>query len=137
MDLLWNVAISPDYPIDQTIFVAGNNGVYKSTDGGTSWIVVNNGLPSGSQMALAISPNFLNDQTIFVCGSYGLNNGIYKSIDGGDSWYGVSSSSPDESHNAVSEMVISKFMKTIKQFLRVRILGISIVPMMAATVGRP
>ena len=69
-----DIAISPDYPNDKTVFV----GRYKSTNGGESWS--NTGAPTWG--SLAISPNYANDQTIFSGGS----NGVAKSVNGGETW---------------------------------------------------
>ena len=78
---MYALAISPNYPSDNTIF-AGTGGVFKSTNGGSSWSPVNTGLTSLAVMALAISPNYPSDNTIFA-GTWG---GVFKSINGGSSW---------------------------------------------------
>jgi len=69
-----DIAISPTYTTDQTVFIATQDGVYKSNDGGETWAIVN----TISATTLAISPNYVNDQTIFA-------NSI-KSLDGGITW---------------------------------------------------
>lgn len=64
------------------------DGIYKSTDGGTTWEV--KGLPDvGSISKIVIDPN--DDDVILVGGMGPLfrndsNRGVYKSIDGGDTW---------------------------------------------------
>jgi photosystem II stability/assembly factor-like uncharacterized protein len=62
------IAVSPDYAIDQTIFAASCNDyyVYKSTDGGISWLSIDNGLPYDGWWDMAISPNYKVDRTLFV-----------------------------------------------------------------------
>lgn len=91
-----SLAISPNYSTDGTIF-AGiwdivNGGVYKSTNGGATWTLVNSGLTSTNVISLAISPNYSTDGTIFA-GTMGTD-GIYKSTNGGTSWIRVGSDFP-------------------------------------------
>lgn len=62
-----------------TIYVATQNGVFKSTDAGQNWVWCNNGFSYDNVWALAISPNATN--TIYAGGSR-----VFKSIDGGSSW---------------------------------------------------
>ena len=54
--------------------------VFKSTDGGTSWVQINNGLPSErSIFTLAVSPS--NPDIVFAG-----TDGLYKTTNGGQSW---------------------------------------------------
>ena len=104
----WDFSISPDFETDGTVFVAGGEKVFKSTDHGQTFsLVVGAGdLPSGSHLALSISPDYTNDETIFVGNYYG----IYKSMDGGDSWINVTSNLPaseTSSFPEVQDLVIS------------------------------
>jgi photosystem II stability/assembly factor-like uncharacterized protein len=55
-------------------------GVFKSTDGGDSWSLKNNGLNTIDVNALAIDPG--TSSTIYA----GTRSGFFKSTDGGDSW---------------------------------------------------
>ena len=91
----------PDIPF--TTFIG--NGVYKSTDGGTSW--TNIGL---NQMGIItqILINPLNTSMIYVSAMgtpmvRDLNRGIYKTINGGSSWSQVLSI---DNQTGVSEMVM-------------------------------
>ncbi|MEQ1518586.1 MAG: dockerin type I domain-containing protein, partial [Usitatibacteraceae bacterium] len=73
-----------------TLYVTTNNrGVFKSTNGGTSFNAINNGLPNmiGQGSRLAIDPT--NSQNLYL----GLPDeaGVYKSTNGGASWVASSS----------------------------------------------
>ncbi|MEM8906413.1 MAG: T9SS type A sorting domain-containing protein [Bacteroidota bacterium] len=62
--------------------------VFRSTDGGETWLALDGGLPNGlsSRVGLAIAPS--NPNVIFalyIDANFDLM-GIYKSSDGGDSW---------------------------------------------------
>lgn len=93
------LAISPDYAQDGTVF-AGTlckdfpicqdsyvSGVFKSTDGGSTWQRALNGLPKRGIYALAVSPAYAQDQTLFA-GMW--EGGVYKSTDGGANWVNAS-----------------------------------------------
>ncbi len=84
------IACSPSDP--DRVFVAGaDGGVWRTSDGGTSWQALTDALPTTAVGALAIDPA---DPNAIFAGSgeanfanhsrYGL--GIYRSLDGGDSW---------------------------------------------------
>lgn len=67
------------------LYITTNNrGIFKSTNGGTSFVAINNGLPSmiGQSSRLALDPT--NSQNLFL----GLSDegGVYKSTNGGTSW---------------------------------------------------
>ena len=80
-------------PTDPNVYVAAgaDAGVWRTTDGGTSWSPVTDGMPTLSMGALAFDPT---DESVLYAGTgeanyanhsrYGL--GLYKSTDGGDSW---------------------------------------------------
>jgi photosystem II stability/assembly factor-like uncharacterized protein len=65
-------------------FGTPDKGIYKSVDGGVTWVQKNSGIKSGlfgiSVNDIVIDP--INSSIIYA----GLTNGIYKSVDGGDSW---------------------------------------------------
>ena len=84
------LAISPDFSHDHTIFVGVGfdwdwytGGVFRSTDDGTTWTAINNGLTYREVHALAVSPNYAKDHTLIVTV---WNGGVYRSTDGGNSW---------------------------------------------------
>ncbi|MBH1966174.1 MAG: IPTL-CTERM sorting domain-containing protein, partial [Comamonadaceae bacterium] len=65
----------------QTLFAGtSSDGVFKSTNGGTSWVAIGNGLTNQNVVSLALSAN---GQTLFAGTSGG---GVFKSINGGTSW---------------------------------------------------
>jgi len=86
------VAVHPNNPL--TLYIgAAHGGIWKTTDGGETWLDIGHNLASLSFGAIAIDPN--NPETIYagsgeVCyflGYIGFNGkGIFKSTDGGSSW---------------------------------------------------
>jgi hypothetical protein len=86
-----DVAIDPSGATDQVIYVATNDGgIWKSSDGGTTWTPKTDSLLSISMGAVILDP--ANPSTIYAGTGNVFNNwffkaiGIYKSTDGGDSW---------------------------------------------------
>jgi photosystem II stability/assembly factor-like uncharacterized protein len=87
-----SVVIDPTTPVDsRTLYAAcWDYGVYKSVDGGQSWVPVNNGIGANRYLyRLVIDPN--NPAVLYAGilatgqspGDYG---GIYKTVNGGESW---------------------------------------------------
>ena len=63
-------------------------GVYKSTDRGTTWVAINNGITSltmGRSAPVLVHPG--NRDILYTASEAG--GGVYKSKDGGASWYEV------------------------------------------------
>ena len=78
------LAISPNFAVDQTLFAGSNGGgVFKTTDGGATWVEVRNGLTNLTVYALGISPAFASDGLILAGTNY---SGLFRSTDGGGSW---------------------------------------------------
>jgi photosystem II stability/assembly factor-like uncharacterized protein len=76
---MWAVVFSPAYSQDQTIFVAGYGGLYKSTNQGATWTVA-----FSQRLAnMAVSPNFASDNTLFVITAAST---VYESTDGGQTF---------------------------------------------------
>ncbi len=98
-------AFSPAYTTDKTVFFVGNDGVFKSTDGGLSFYDVSVNTPRISGVSIAISPNYLNDQTVF----WGGNKGIRRTIDGGNTWTLLTNGLPlmNGNINSTDDLVIS------------------------------
>lgn len=81
---VWDVAISPDFANDQTVFaVTTKGGVFKTTNGGNAWTPVNTGLSSTNVRAIGLSPQFASDKVVYV-GTWGA--GVFRSDDAGASW---------------------------------------------------
>ncbi|MFN8574775.1 MAG: hypothetical protein U0132_22160 [Gemmatimonadaceae bacterium] len=72
-------------------FGGGGNGVFKSTDGGTTWKQLTDGLPSVLQANLAIAPS--NPKVVYAMVAPALASGasgpvsFYKSTDAGEHWF--------------------------------------------------
>lgn len=85
-----DIAVSPAYATDRMLFAAsgGNRfgvgkGIYRSTNGGTTWTRMMAGLPAeGIPYRFRISPGFATDRTIVAM----VNTDLYKSTDAGVSW---------------------------------------------------
>jgi photosystem II stability/assembly factor-like uncharacterized protein len=80
------LALSPNYPVDHTVFAGLRGpGVFRTTDGGSSWRQVSH---SGWIVVdLAISPAYMTDQTLFVTVGHPLAGyNVHRSIDEGSSW---------------------------------------------------
>ncbi|MEO7964270.1 MAG: glycoside hydrolase, partial [Gemmatimonadaceae bacterium] len=72
-------------------FGGGGNGIFKSTDGGTTWRQLTEGLPSVLQANIAIAPN--NSKILYAMVAPATATGesgpvgFYKSVDGGEHWF--------------------------------------------------
>ncbi|HIQ05266.1 MAG TPA: hypothetical protein EYH31_06160 [Anaerolineae bacterium] len=104
----FRLAISPAYSgaypaprerdsSDQTLYLTGFGGLYRSTDGGANWQSLS---AHGPNYGIAISPDFATDNTLFVTyreieasGIY-PESGVLRSTDRGDTWELVSAGLP-------------------------------------------
>ncbi len=73
-----------------TTFADSYVGVFKSVDGGGSWVAFNNGLIDTDVFSMVIDPT--NSQTVYA-GTY--TGGVFKTINGGTSWSAVNSGLTD------------------------------------------
>lgn len=69
-----------------TVYSAADvSGIFKSTDGGLSFVNINEGLESPKVASIAITPD--NEQILYAgTGDKGNTGGLFRSIDGGDTW---------------------------------------------------
>ncbi len=79
-------------------FGGGTGGIFKSTDGGTTWKQLTTGLPAVTQANLAVSPS--NPKLVYAMAAFGSATpaaapggrggrgsvGLYKTTDGGEHW---------------------------------------------------
>lgn len=70
-----------------TAFAATSNGLFRSTDGGSSWTLVGHGLPAVYFNAVVVAPS--DPKTVYASASY---DGLFRSLDGGFSWQRVAAS---------------------------------------------
>ena len=94
------LAVDPQIP-DSVYAGTDQGGVFKSTDGGSSWSAVNNGLPGLRIFALAIDAQVSSTLYAVVFGS-----GIFKSVDGGGSWRAVQDGIPPSAARAIQALAI-------------------------------
>ncbi|MBW8011338.1 MAG: hypothetical protein FVQ83_08865 [Chloroflexi bacterium] len=83
--LVFTLVLDYSSPVEnRTLYaVSYENGVYKSTDGGTSWTAINEGLGTSGNyyyQSLVIDPT--DPQVLYA----GVESGLYKTTDGGATW---------------------------------------------------
>ena len=75
-------------PWENGSFSGSNSALYKSTDGGTTWRVLKNGLPGAEQglgrIGFCIAPS--NSKRMYATVDAQVNSGLYRSDDGGENW---------------------------------------------------
>ncbi len=79
------LAVSPAFEHDRTLFIASYGEIYRSVNGGQSWQWASRGLdiePKKAQLSVLVSPRFADDQTLFAAGAAGL----FVSRDRGETW---------------------------------------------------
>ncbi len=77
-------------PQEKVLFALdkGQVHLYRSDNGGASWLRLRGGLPEEQILDLAISPTFAQDQTLFAAlATADQGYGVWKSADGGRSWH--------------------------------------------------
>ena len=77
------LAVNPSNP--DVVYAGASNGLYQTTNGGASWLRLDNGLPGDSMLSVAIDSH---DPASVWVGSE--SNGLYHSADGGSTWTQVS-----------------------------------------------
>ncbi len=88
-----SIAVAPDDA--QTLYAGSvSTGIYRSTDGGGTWVPVNNGMeivPGAALRVTALAVDDGNPSRVMAATSYGVGtrfapDGIYESTDGGHNW---------------------------------------------------
>jgi photosystem II stability/assembly factor-like uncharacterized protein len=98
-------------PLNPDIIYAGvwNNGVYKTSDGGITWTLLSNGLPTLTAtewIKLAIGPPIFIAPTQYLVAKMGLDSGqMFKSTDAGKSWTSIPGTHQPASYNEWTNMV--------------------------------
>jgi photosystem II stability/assembly factor-like uncharacterized protein len=80
-----DLAFSPAFATDETVFAATWSGVFRSTDGGESWHTVP-GEPDMLITSVAVAPDFATSGHLMAGYGYGMASLLYVSEDGGQSW---------------------------------------------------
>lgn len=75
------VAFSPSYTSDQTAFIGVSNGVYQTTDAGSTWVRV--ATTAKEVTRIALSPAFVGDRVGFLITN---GDGLWKTTNGGTTW---------------------------------------------------
>ena len=84
---LWAARVAPWEVRSGESFVIPGSGLYKSTDGGSTWHPITKGLPTSAELArigIAISPS--HPLRMYLTAESKKDAGIYRSDDGGESW---------------------------------------------------
>jgi photosystem II stability/assembly factor-like uncharacterized protein len=84
-DLVYSIAPSPNFAQDGVCFAARQSGLYRSSDGGSTWVLAYDSLDLEARLvttAVAVSPDFESDRSVFA----GVSGGILRSVDGGENW---------------------------------------------------
>ena len=73
-------------PWENGAWSGSNGGMFKSTDGGTTWRPLTKGLPEAgvTQAAIAISPS--RPSRVYAAVAVGRETGLYRSEDSGENW---------------------------------------------------
>jgi len=75
-------------PWENGMWYGKESGLFKSTDGGTTWRKLTNGLPTTEQglgrIGFCIAPS--DSKRMYACVDAGKEGGIYRSEDAGESW---------------------------------------------------
>jgi ligand-binding sensor domain-containing protein len=89
------LVIKPQAP--DTLYAGTDNGVFKSTNGGTNWTAINSGLTDTGVSALAIDPQ--TPDTLYAGTS---NGGVFKSTNGGMNWTAINTGLTNTHVNALA-----------------------------------
>jgi photosystem II stability/assembly factor-like uncharacterized protein len=87
--VLYALAIDPKTPSTIYIGTPEGGGVFKTTNGGTLWSAMNNGLTDLNVYSLAIDPSTTSNVYVGTVAS-----GVFKSTDGGNNWSPINTGLP-------------------------------------------
>lgn len=76
-------------PWENGAFLGATSGLFKSIDGGSTWLALSNGLPSKNLGRISVSIAPSNPKRLFAQVNAGKETGTYRSDDAGDSWIKV------------------------------------------------
>lgn len=102
------LAISPDFAADHTLLAAqgwygwGGGGLFRSTDGGQTWLPATRGLTELYVDRMAFSPTYRRDKTVFVSAA---TSGLFRSTDGGNTWTSLARTYADSPGDAAIKSV--------------------------------
>ncbi len=100
---VYALAASPNFAVDSICFAAGDQGVYRSDDGGVTWNAALASLNLAEPLpatTVVLSPEFPTDQQLFA----GVPGGCLRSSDGSASWVATVFPAPPPT---ISQIVIS------------------------------
>lgn len=89
---VYELAVSPDYAVDQMVICSAIYGLRRSTDGGDTWSRIDLPAQPGQPPApgggwavfdIAFSPNFATDRRVYALSEMGV---VYESFDAGVTW---------------------------------------------------
>ena len=100
------MASSPSAP--QTILLGSGYGVYRSTNGGTTWTTTNTGFPASASVSIlamsAADPTIAYAAPQTPGSNLPTSYGVYRSADGGQSW---SAANSGMTSSAIEHLVVS------------------------------
>jgi len=100
---LLEVVLAPGNP--NLMYTRGEEaaiGIWKTSDGGSTWRDISLSLPNPANPALAIAPD--NGERVYALS---LNDGLYRSVDGGVSWNRIANASTIAGSGTSPSFVIS------------------------------
>ena len=85
-DLIYALAVSPNFRMDGLCFAARSSALYRSDDGAGNWYLAYSGLEPGTELpttAVVFSTNFEKDRSVFA----GVTGVVMRSFDAGETWH--------------------------------------------------
>jgi photosystem II stability/assembly factor-like uncharacterized protein len=94
------IAVCPSN--DQYIYVSEITGVYRSTNGGSTWTSISSGLPLGSAFLYNLATDYFNPSHVFaVFSGWNASDKVYESFNAGSTWTNISSGLPNLPVNCI------------------------------------